>query len=291
MSTISTAFHAAKLSLKANAPTIMVVSGIVAMGASVIVASRQTLKVEDILDDRTEELDLEKPTNHPENVKTYNQLAIDLGKLYAVPTVLFVGGAGLVFGGHRILVRRNATLALAFTGLKKSFDLYRSRVKDELGSEYDTKFMSGYFFEEEVDDEGKPTGRLVQSREEDQQDPYNRIFDEFSTTAWHRDLSVNNLFLRHQQKFAQERLNRRGYLYLSDVYEALGFPESDVSRVVGWKVRKNPDGSKDFPVVDFGLNTPHPLDSELAREQAVYLDFNCQGLIVGGNVQKTLDES
>ena len=62
-----------------------------------------------------------------DRIKVYTRVGLDLGKLYFVPGVLFIGGACLVFGGHRIMLQRNATLALAFTGLKKSFDFYRQK--------------------------------------------------------------------------------------------------------------------------------------------------------------------
>jgi len=107
--------------------------------------------------------------------------------------------------------------------------------------------------------------------------------------SWEPDLGVNKMFVGQQQRFAQELLNRRGYLYLNEVYKALGFPESDIGQVVGWKVKKNPDGSKDFPVVDFGLDRPLPDDWKYSKEKAIFLDFNCQGLIVGGKIQKILE--
>ena len=82
---------------------------------------------------------------------------------------------------------------------------------------------------------------------------------------------------------------RRGYLWLSEVYECLGFPENDICRIVGWRVRTLPDGSRDIPHVDFGLDHPHPDDWKYNRENAIYLDFNVQGMIVGGKVQRALE--
>ena len=120
-------------------------------------------------------------------------------------------------------------------------------------------------------------------------DPYNRVFEQGATSQWVPDLGINKGFVHNQNRFAQERLLREGILYLSDVYKALGFPETDISRVVGWKVKRLPDGSKDIPVVDFGLDKPHPDDWKYNKERAIYLDFNCQGLIIGGKVQKILE--
>lgn len=304
MSFISRAYGATKLALHAKAPTIMVVSGVVAMGAAAVTAGKQTLKVEEVIAKHTPDLDkVEQGTKlnlknytaedaQGDRFRIYAAVGVDLAKLYAVPGVLFLGGAGLVFGGHRIMVRRNSTLALAFTGLKQILDRYRANVVEEFGSEVDQAMYSGYKVSEIVDEK---TGAVksVNSRDwsESTGDPYNRIFEQGATLQWKPDLPVNRMFLDQQRKFAQNLLNQQGYLYLSDVYKALGFPENDISRVVGWKVRKNPDGSKDIPFVDFGLDKPHPDDWKFSSENAVYLDFNCQGLIVGGKVQKLLEQA
>lgn len=290
---------AAKLAVKANAPTIMVVTGVASMAAGTITASNRTLYLDSILATHVADLEEIASETHPEytdkhrrqdQLKIYSRVSVDLTKLYAVPAVLTIGGACLIFGGHHIMLRRNATLALAFTGLKKAFDGYRERVVEQFGQGVDKHLMSGYLYRDTQDENGKKTLEAWRP-EKDSEDIYNRVFEQGATDAWKNDLGVNQMFLSQQQRFAQELLNRRGYLWLSEVYQALGFPESDISRVVGWKVRRNPDGSKDFPLVDFGLNTPHPFDDQYNHAKSIYLDFNVQGLIVGGKVQKLLEKA
>jgi hypothetical protein len=304
MSFITRAFGATKLLLKANAPTIMVTSGVVSMGAGTVLACKQTLKIEEVLEKHVTDLDKIKAGTEldlasydsndarSDRIKVYTRVGMDLTKLYAVPAVLFGAGAGLVFGGHRIMIKRNATLALAFTGLKQSFDAYRARVVKHFGSEVDQGMMSGHTLKEVVDPE---TGQsqLIHARDWDGagNEPYNRVFEQGATNSWEPDLGVNKMFIAQQQKYAQIKLLQQGHLYLSDVYKSLGFPESDISRVVGWKVKTLPDGSRDIPLVDYGLDKPHPDDWKYNKEHAVYLDFNCQGLIVGGKLQQLLENS
>lgn len=303
MSYLTQAIGAARLALKANAPTLMVAGGIISMGAGTVLACKQTLKIEEILDPHVNSLEeiqkgekLALSSYGPEvarqdRIKVYTRVVLDFTKVYAVPAVMWGGGAALVFGGHRMMLKRNATLALAYTGLLKSFDAYRARVRDAFGSEADQAMYGGWKKKEIVDPEtGEKAVINTRDWESSGEDPYNRIFDQFSTTAWEPDLSINRMFVSQQQKFAQQLLNRRGYLYLSEVYSALGFPESDISRVVGWKVKRLPDGTKDIPFVDFGLDSPHPDDFKFSKDKAIYLDFNCQGLIVGGKVQKILEQ-
>jgi hypothetical protein len=304
MTYLTRAIGVARLALKAKAPTIMVVGGVSAMGAGTVLACKQTLKVEAVLQKHTpdlekiqqgEALELKSYTAdvaRSDRVKVYSRAGFDMVKLYAVPGILFLGGAGLVFQGHRIMIQRNATLAIAFTGLKSIFDQYRANVVDEFGSEADQAMYSGYSVKEIVD---PVTGEkeVVNVRDWDASagDPYNRIFEQGASESWQPDLGINKMFVAQQQRYAQELLNRRGHLWLSEVYTALGFPESDISRVVGWKVRKNPDGSRDIPFVDFGLDKPHHDDWKYNQDKAIYLDFNCQGLIVGGKVQKILERA
>lgn len=302
---ITTAYAGAKLALKAKAPTLMVVGGVVAMGAGTVLACKQTLKVEEVLAKHTPDLEkikqgesLElssytKEVAQSDRFRVYSRAGIDLGRVYAVPVIVWGSGAALVFGGHRLLLQRNATLALAFTGLKQSFDAYRGRVVEHFGHEVDQRMLGGHVIREKILDEATGEVQDVHGRDWDTagNDPYNRVFEQGASASWRNDLSTNKLFIQHHQKFAQDLLNRRGHLYLSEVYEALGFPESDLSRVVGWKVTRNADGSKDFPVVDFGLDKPMPDDWKYSRENAIYLDFNCQGLIVGGKVQKILERA
>lgn len=304
MSFLTRALGAVQLAVKANAPTIMVVGGVVSMGAGTVVACKKTLEVEAVLAKHSPDLEKIKegesfndPDYGPDiaradRIKVYSRASFDLVKLYAVPGVLFGAGVALVFGGHRMMLRRNATLALAFTGLKKSFDAYRRRVVTHFGSEVDQGMMGGYVYREVVDSETGKT-EVVTARDWDESalDPYNRVFNQASSTQWEPDLGMNKMFIAQQERFAHQLLMRRGYLWLSEVYEALGFPENDISRVVGWKVTKLPDGSRDIPNVDFGLDKPHPDDWKYNKEMAVYLDFNCQGLIVGGKVQKILERS
>lgn len=301
---IGRAVGAVKLAAKAHAPTLLVTGGVVSMAAGTVVACKKTLYIEEILEPHTAVLEnIEKgealnldgygsDKARSDRFRVYSRAAFDCTKHYAVPGTLFIGGAVMVFSGHRIMLKRNATLAVAFTTLFNSFRDYRGRVVQKMGHDADQAFMHGAVVKEVIDPEtGEVATIATRDWDESSTDPYNRVFEQGATSAWVPDLGINKMFIANQQRFAQDLLSNRGYLYLSEVYEALGFPESDISRVVGWKVTRLPDGSKDIPMVDFGLDKPMPDDWKYDRERAVYLDFNCQGLIVGGRVQKILERA
>lgn len=302
MSYLTRGIAAAKLLVKAKGPTIMVVTGVASMGAAVVTAGKATLKVEDVMAKHTPDLDkiaqgealtlknYTKDDARSDRLKVYAAAGLDLGKIYAVPAILFVGGAGLVFGGHHIMLKRNATLAIAFTALKNQYDRYRARVVESFGSEADQAMLGGSFTRN-IGTEEEPIWENRRDWDEAALDPYNRVFEQGATTQWEDDLYCNRVFIEQQQAFANKLLGLNGIVYLSDVYKSLGFPETDISRITGWKVKQLPDGSRDIPFIDFGLNKPHPDDWKYNQEKAIYLDINCQGLIVGGKVQKIIEAS
>jgi len=304
MKFLTRAYHASKLALKANAPTIMVVGGVAAMGASVVTASKQTLKAEQVLAVHVPKLEkiqearaLDVRSYQDEEAlqdrfKVYSATAFDLGKLYAVPTVLFVSGAGLVFGGHRMMLKRNASLAIAFTTLQKAYQKYRENATAAMGPEFDRAMLGGWETKEVLDEKTGAVEKVsVFEWDSDMSDPYNQVFDQGNSTQWEPDLGINKGFIAIQQDYAQEKLNRQGILYLSEVYKALGFAETPMSRLVGWKVKFNPDGSRDIPVVDFGLDKVTNQQFMYGPDYSVYLDFNCQGLVIGGLVQKIMEQA
>ena len=109
--------------------------------------------------------------------------------------------------------------------------------------------------------------------------PYARFFDE-SSPYWRKDPEANLMFLRGVQDDMNEKLKKKGHLYLNDVYQALGLQESRYKCKAGWIYDKNSDGD-DY--VDFGIydQEGNELRDEAKRrfvnglEWSVLLDFNC----------------
>lgn len=293
MQKFTRAYGAFKLALHANAPTLLVAGGVATMGVAAVLVAKQTAVWQEKMIPHVRKMDeLEK--NGKVDDQTKLSMGLDAAKdtviVYAVPAALFVGGAVLVFHGHHKLQQRNAALAIAFTALKKSFDGYRHRVVRELGHESDQYFLNGA---KEVTHQDKNGQYQTNTRdwEKSALDPYNRVFSQETSNQWQNDLGCNKDFVHGQQRFAQQILNRQGYIYLSDVYRSLGIAESDISRVVGWKIVTLPDGTRNVPVVDFGLDRMIPDDWKYSANREIFLDFNCQGLIVGGKVQKMLENA
>ena len=135
--------------------------------------------------------------------------------------------------------------------------------------------------EQTVNENGeiKTVKKTVNVADPNQYSDYARFFED-GCTGWSKDPEYNLTFLKHQQSQANDILQRRGYLYLNEVYEMLGIPKTKAGHVVGWIYdEKNPIGDN---YVDFGI---YDLYNERSRafvngyERTILLDFNVDGNI------------
>jgi hypothetical protein len=76
-------------------------------------------------------------------------------------------------------------------------------------------------------------------------------------------------------------LEKKGYLFLNDVYEMLGFERTKAGQVVGWIYNlDDPNGDNH---VDFGIYDGNNADKRQfvnGLERAILLDFNVDGPIL-----------
>lgn len=97
---------------------------------------------------------------------------------------------------------------------------------------------------------------------------YGRIFDE-SSSFWSIIAEDNLYYIRAVERHYNELLRKRGYVFLRDIYEELGFHITKESIIVGWIY----DGNNDN-YIDFGLDSHDEPDNP-----NVLLDFNVDGVI------------
>lgn len=99
---------------------------------------------------------------------------------------------------------------------------------------------------------------------------YRVLFDERSY-GWSCLQKNNLIFLKHQERWLNELLRKRGYLFLRDVYEELGLPITKESCVVGWIYdEKNNKIGDNF--VKFDIRETHSSN--------YIVDFNVDGEII-----------
>lgn len=287
---------------KKYSPEILVVSGIVGVVASAVMACKATTKVSTILEDTKDSVEkIHECENNKELVEsgeytyedakkdlaiTYVQTGVKLVKLYAPSIALGVLSITSILASNNILRKRNVALAAAYATVDKSFKEYRNRVIERFGETVDRELkynIKAKKIEEVVKDEGtgkeKKVKKTVEIGDPNTYSDYARFFDD-GCKGWEKDSEYNLMFLRAQQQYANDLLRSRGHLFLNEVYDMLGIPRTKAGQVVGWVYNKdNPVGDN---YVDFGL---YDINREVVRnfvngyERTILLDFNVDGNI------------
>ena len=100
---------------------------------------------------------------------------------------------------------------------------------------------------------------------------YARIYN-WENPTWFKNRRINLAYLKNMQNYFNDLLKLRGKVYLSEVYEKLGFPVTRTSRAVGWRYKEDNEVGDNY--IDFGLPEEYsPGDYD------ILLDFNVDGII------------
>ena len=217
----------------------------------------------------------------------YTQTAVKFIKLYGPSVVLGALSITSILASNNILRKRNVALAAAYATVDKGFKEYRSRVVERFGKDIDRELKYNIKAKEieettkNAKGKEKTVKKSIEVADVNEHSDYARFFDELCT-GWKRDAEYNLMFLKHQQNYANEKLQKQGYLFLNDVYDMLGIPKTKAGQVVGWIYDEaHPDIYDTF--VDFGiydLYNEKARDFVNGREKSILLDFNVDGNIL-----------
>lgn len=108
---------------------------------------------------------------------------------------------------------------------------------------------------------------------------YARMFND-GCTKWTKDPEYNLMILESIQQYANDVLRAKGYIFLNDVYDMLGFPKTKTGDIVGWIYdEKNPHGDN---FIDFGLYDRSIQCGDFVNgySKNILLDFNVDGNIL-----------
>lgn len=289
-----------KLSIKKHSPEILVVAGIGTGIVAAIIACKQTIKANDIIAEARKNLQniedvKELATNGEVEYTEENeqadreiigkQITIGMVKTYALPVGLGILSITCILAGHHILKKRNVALAAAYSALSTDFMNYRKRVVNKYGKDVDFMLKNGLekqiVANKVIDPE---TGEVKETKEEaltyegSKLSQYARVFDEVGSTQWTPSADHNRAFLLMEQNYFNERIRTRGYIFLNEVYERLGFRPTKAGSVVGWVYQ-----NADYEGIDFGIFTAHTQKAAEfleGTEPSIILDFNVQGDIL-----------
>lgn len=294
------------LYLRKHSPEILLGAGLVGMVATVVMASKATLKVHEVTEEHETNMEavrLAEQEGHngagiaysnedamKDKVTIHVQTGLKFAKLYGPAFGIGVLSIAAILASHGVMANRQVALVATYNLLNEGFKNYRQRVVEELGEEKDRQYNLGLREEkipyEELDLEtGKVTKKkfatLVADPSMRMPSIYARCFDN-SNPMFRADRLLNRAFLTAQERYINDLLILRGYVFLNEAYERLGFPHTSEGQLVGWVLR-SPEQMKEEKrdgYVSFGLE-----DSNANREfmrgenDAIWLDFNVDGII------------
>lgn len=302
-------WNRSKLVLKKHSPEILMVAGTAAVIGGVVLAIKETLNLEPILDahasmrnaiDTCEEKgtavssesgDMIQYTTEMakhDRITNYLQTAWKCTKLYAPSATLVLGGIGCFLAAYGIMRKRNLALIAAYKALESEFAEYRRRVIEDRGEEADLKYRTGIVQSQVTDENGEVHENEFVFPDGEHLSGYARIFDH-TNPYWNHDKDYNMAFLTSQEASANRRLYRHGHMMLNEMYDMLGFEHTREGAVVGWLEKDmNPkcpnDGNVDLKILRCWRHT-NGIEDEISTspqpnwEEIYIIDFNVDGVI------------
>lgn len=305
----------AAFKVRKYSPEILLVAGIGTGVIAAVDACKATLKAGDILDKYEEDkkkieeakeiaVKEDKPDLYTEkDEKRDKAIAMrDMGfgmvKLYGRSVALGALSVAFIFTSYGIMKNRNTALIAAYTALEGHFRALNERIADRFGEDVRKELNTGITakkgFVAEVDEEGN---KVVEEKEvpismddammEDVSN-YGRLFSKLTSSVYQDgDPIYNQAFLKAQEAYFNDLLQARGYVFLSEVYKALGFELTPGSVIAGW-IKNSAIGDN---YISFGLPAAevyretgeHVLKSgrivKTLSGKDYYLDFNVDGVI------------
>lgn len=291
-----------ELKIKKNSPEILMGVGIVGIVATVVTACRATLKAEEVLDEHAQKMEMiadaiecqDEDNPYPEEMikkdklTTYVQTGVGFVKLYAPSAAIGGFSIACVLVANRILKKRYLAVLGAYNAISASYAQYRSRVRERYGDDVDYELRYGVRKEKLETKEVDENGKTVKKKEDVeviscQPSEYARywskhIKDGVLNPNWDENPEFRLMFLRGAQAEANVTLKSRGYIFLNEVYDLLGFEHTQIGQLVGWyNDDEYGDGYVDFGLYD--LNNRENRRFINGEEGVILLDFNCDGFI------------
>lgn len=273
-----------KLGAKRNAPELLLGASLLTGTATVIMASRATLRAAELKalleEDKTsveyelQNLGLTDPEAHNKIKQAYGKYAISLAKEYAIPVGLYAATVGLIFSSYKIQKNRQLALSAALTACTTAYTTLVSKLtKGAAFGLTAQEVLDGIEGKEVVNpDTGEVTIEKVQG--EAVTGVYEIRFDKYAT-AWENDKFQNESTLRSEEHWANNMLRLRGYVFLGEIYDRLGLPFNPAGQIVGWRSNGEGDG-----FIDFGIKDCEEYEDVRFDRNAFDLNFNVDGDIL-----------
>ena len=292
--TLRKSFKKAQLTVRKHSPEILMVAGVIGTVAGAVMACKETLELEDVLDEcKQEKMELEEQyamceqysedALKKDQVKLTIKQAVKIVKLYAPSVIMEVTSIGVIFASNDIMRKRNASMAAAYATLNSMYKRYRQNVIESYGEEVDKDMRFGVKHEKvtEIDEDGNKV--KIDARIVDLDNTalaisdYSRFFQSGCRGFDENSGRYNILYLKGIQAMFNNKLIADGYVMLNDVYRELGFDTIPEGWSIGWVYDEaNPIGDN---YIDFGLYEARNKNQRAVNdwEPVILMDFNVDG--------------
>lgn len=292
--TLRKSFKKAQLTVKKHSPEILMVAGVIGTVAGAVMACKETLELEDVLDEcKQEKMELEEQyamcEEYSEDALKKDQVKLTIKqvakivKLYAPSVIMEATSIGVIFASNDIMRKRNASMAAAYATLNSMYKRYRQNVIESYGEEVDKDMRFGVKHEKvtEIDEDGNKV--KVDARIVDLDNTalaisdYSRFFQMGCKGFDASSGRYNLLYLKGIQAMFNNKLIADGYVMLNDVYRELGFDTIPEGWSIGWVYDEaNPIGDN---YIDFGLYEARNKNQRAVNdwEPVILMDFNVDG--------------
>nr|DAY44707.1 MAG TPA: hypothetical protein [Caudoviricetes sp.] len=292
---VSTLFYTAMGRVSKHAPTILSVGASIGVVATSALAWRAGRTFEDVeyrnyerikaCQDRADEI----PDEQVPAIERKNRLAFALDAARHIAPMMIVGGTtiALIYFSNSISRKRMAALSAAYFAVQNAFDNYKAKMTETLGKETVDKIMAP-----KLPNIGKTAEEILSN--DDRNDaadvtdavlamvrdcsPYARVISETSSTAWDPNEDYTLMNLTEIQAWANRRLEKKGHLFLNEVFDQLGLSRMKEGAIVGWLKKGEGDGYVSFGDIE-GSVYRVPDSEHKSIHSNVILDFNVDGVI------------
>lgn len=292
---ITTAFYTGVARISKHAPTILSVTASAGVIATGYLAWKAGTRFEDVEGrdwDRRKEC-LKNADNIPDEdvpkIERKNRILFILDTVRTVAPAAIVGAATItmIYFSNSISKKRLAAMGAAYATLQTAFDGYKRTMVEALGKESVEKILKpklpnvGKSAEEILSSDNKSDAAKVADAVVNSLkalSPYARIIAEESSTCWDPNEDYTSQNLAAVQLWANRRLERKGHLFLNEVFDQLGLSRTREGAVVGWLKNGEGDGYVSFGDFDASIYRV-PSDDYTRVDSNFIVDFNVDGVI------------
>lgn len=292
---ITTAFYTGVARISKHAPTILSVTASAGVIATGYLAWKAGTRFEDVegrdWDRRKECLKNADiiPDEDVPKIERKNRILFLLDTARTVAPAAIVGAATItmIYFSNSISKKRLAAMGAAYATLQTAFDGYKRTMVEALGKESVEKILKpklpnvGKSAEEILSSDNKSDAANVSDAVVNSLkalSPYARIIAEESSTCWDPNEDYTSQNLAAVQLWANRRLERKGHLFLNEVFDQLGLSRTREGAVVGWL--KNGEGDNYVSFGDFDASIYRvPSDDYTRVDSNFIVDFNVDGVI------------